>query len=129
MADVPVTSPAPKASPYDEARAIICDQLWPQAFFAKMSSLGIDPRTPEEAQQILLMANRVRALDGIQSTKAATDRTSWLAAVNQQLEADLQAAGVLDAPQLKLAAEELAQNPVLRDAALLLHDALSQTAA
>lgn len=77
----------------EQAYATVVSQLAAPYFFEKLSSHGIAPTTEKEAEEMWSVAQKLHVLYTAEQEKTAAARHSGLAAVNQQLDGVLAAAG------------------------------------
>ena len=115
----------------DAAYATIVSQLAAPYFFEKLSAAGIAPQTEQEAAEMWAAAHKLHVLYTAEQDKTAAAQVGELAAVNQQLDAALAAAGLkaASAPAAEKAAafydvaNLAAEQPEIADAVLTLQAA------
>lgn len=78
----------------EQAYATVVSQLAAPYFFEKLSAAGIAPTTEKEAEELWAVAHKLHVLYTAEQEKTAAARHNGLAAVNQQLDAVLAAAGL-----------------------------------
>ena len=129
--------------PFDDAYAAVHTQLYVPAFFTKLAEdYGISPETEEEAQELLLMAGKLRtAAQQVGAEDGTVKEASLLSAANQYLDAELQVSGLenpapagtaevqADDQLVKTAATELSLHPEVVQSILSLHAGVAAEAA
>lgn len=78
----------------EQAYNTIVSELAAPYFFEKLAAHGIAPRSEGEAREMWSAANKLHVLYTAEQEKAAAASASGLAAVNQQLDLALSAAGL-----------------------------------
>lgn len=112
---------------YDGASALLLDQVFAPVFFQKLAQdYGIAPANEQEAVKYLQLADKLRYMDEIETAKSAQSRSSLLDQAHSKIDHALGLQPQSQDPAIKQAATYFAQSPVLRDAALLYQDAISQ---
>ena len=128
--------------PFDDAYAAVHTQLYAPAFFTKLAEdYGISPETEEEAQELLLMASKLRsATTQVGAADGTVKEASLLSAANQYLDAELAAVGAdnpapagtaavqADDQLIKTAATELSLHPDVVQSILSLHAGVAASA-
>jgi hypothetical protein len=110
----------------DEGFATLVNELAAPYFFEKLSAYGIVPQNDEEVSEMWKAAHKLYVLYSAEQQKAAAVQTSKLASVNQQLDAALDAAGLVGSEKVAAfnqAAAIAAQQPNVADAVLKMHAA------
>jgi hypothetical protein len=108
----------------EESYNVLVAQVHAPVFFEKLARVyGINPQTPDEARELLLMAGQLRNAHEQESVKAASANTNFLAQARNDLNKTLYSRGYAplgdqDA-SVKTAAAQAAQNPLLKEAALV----------
>lgn len=110
----------------EQAYATIVTELAAPHFFEKLASVGIQPRSEQEAAELWSAGQKLHVLYTAEQEKTAAAQVSGLTAVNQQLSAALAAAGL--APAEKVAsfadtASAAAEQPEIANAVLTLQAA------
>jgi hypothetical protein len=78
----------------EQAYATVVSQLAAPYFFEKLAANGIAASTEKEAEELWSVASKLHVLYTAEQEKTAAARHNGLAAVNQQLDAVLAAAGI-----------------------------------
>lgn len=81
----------------EQAYNTIVSELAAPYFFEKLAASGVAPRSGQEAADMWSAAQKLHVLYTAEQEKAAAASASGLAAVNQELDAMLAAAGMSDA--------------------------------
>jgi hypothetical protein len=115
----------------EEAYNVLVAQVHAPVFFNKLASVyGIAPQTQEEARELLLMAGQLRNAHEQEGTKQASARGSYFAEARRDLNTVLANNGfqplVDDDSTVKRAAAEAAQNPLIKEAAVVFSNYLAQ---
>lgn len=111
---------------YDKAAAVLLENVFAPVYFQKLASYGFMPSSREEAARFLQLADKVRVKDEMDGAKRASATGGLVECANRMLDEALGAQPGADDPAVKHAAAAYAQDPVLRDAALLYQDAINQ---
>lgn len=121
---------------YQTSYAQIVDKVWGPVFFRKLASdYGVTPQTEEQAQKLVMMAERLRHAHSLEQQKQASASTSLLDRAATSLNSLLEDNGVpvhdteVQNATKQAAANLLASDPTLKNAALLYQDFLAQSLA
>ena len=125
------TNEQKKLSP-EEAYNVLISQTFAPTFFQKLSSVyNITPANEQEAKDMLLTAGMLRNAQEANNTKEAADRTNFYSQAKDDLAQTLgyQTYGQpnVDMAVIKQAATQAAQNPLIKEAALVFADHLAQS--
>lgn len=83
---------------YDQAYNVLYQRVHAPAFFNKLASHGIKPKSAAEAQEMLVAAGKLRTLwDAEQAEKAAAE-TNQLTKLSSRLDSVLASKGLSQAP-------------------------------
>jgi hypothetical protein len=116
---------APPALPsYDEAYNLILQDVWGSQFATKLASYGCGPATPEEFQEAVLLARRLKAAEEQQQQKEAASGQGLFRQANQALDGVYRDYGVVETSAIKEAGWELARTrPDLYNAVIAVRQA------
>jgi hypothetical protein len=116
----------------EQSYNVLVSQVHAPVFFNKLASVyGIKPQTPEEAQELLVMAGKLRNAHEIETTKQASTSTNYLTQAQRDLDIALGQAGVPSVSEelaTKRAAAEAAKNPLIQEAAVVFSNYMAQAA-
>jgi hypothetical protein len=111
----------------EQAYATVVSQLAAPYFFEKLAAHGIAPGTEKEAEEMWSAAQKLHVLYTAEQEKTAAARHNGLAAVNQQLDEVLAAAGFSGAGEKKATFRDVAgiaaEQPEIANAILTLQAA------
>lgn len=123
----------PTATEVDQAFGTILDRVDADAFFSKLASYGIEPRSQEEARELMGLGFKLTAVQDVLEKQSQAGQMSKLASLNASLDQVLREAGIA-APNtqlvdagVKAAAAAYLQDPAVYAAARTIK--LAQTAA
>lgn len=122
--------PETQLSP-EESYNVLVAQVHAPVFFNKLASVyGVVPQTPDEARELLLIAGQLRNAHEQDQTKQASQRGNFFAEARRDLNTVLDNQGfrplVDDDVAVKRAAAEAAQNPLIKEAAIIFSNHLAQ---
>lgn len=127
---MPSQTPAPQQVTPDQAYDIIVAQVHAPIFFNKLASVyGIVPNTPQDTQELLNLASRLRNAHEAEQVKSAGARSNVLAEACHDIGAVLNEHGYPAPPSnhYQQHATAVASNPLMKEAALVFRNWLSQT--
>lgn len=115
----------------EDAYNVLVAQVHAPVFFEKLARVyGIEPRTPDEAREYLLMAGQLRNAHEQETVKQASANAGLLGEARRDLNRVLAQHGYeplgVEDPNVKQAAAAAAQNPLLQEAALVFANFMSQ---
>lgn len=117
----------PETLNYDQAAAVIMDNVFAPTFFQKLAEYGVAPADQQEAIRLIELADKLRYEDEVGHAKTAAEKRSLVELAHQDLDTKLGLARVPTFnPAVKQAAVSLATNQAIRDAALLYQDAVTR---
>ena len=109
----------------EQAQQVLAETVHAPVFFNKLAEdYGIVPQNEQEALQLLDLSNKLRVAQSQEQTKSASQRNEFLDAAG----AELDRAVYGEAPQtdsVGQAAHEMSHDPILKEAALTLQDAVA----
>jgi hypothetical protein len=108
----------------DDAYNVLVSQVHAPVFFEKLARVyGVQPQSPDEARELLLIAGQLRNADDQQAVKQASQRENFYASARQDLSRAMAANGLApiqhDGLAVKQAAQQAAQNPLIEEAAMV----------
>lgn len=121
--------PATQPLNVNDAHDVLVAAVHAPVFFEKLASVyGIQPNGPDEARDMLTMAAQLRNAHEQQTVKQASATTSFLSEAKRDLNHVLNQQGFQpiggQVDQTKQAAKAAAQNPLIKEAALVFYNAL-----
>lgn len=87
------TPAAPSTFDPDIAYAVVHQRVYVPAFFEKLVAYGIKPQTREDAEQLLVMAAKLRSMHDAAQEKAAAAKVGLLQQAHTALDAELEKMG------------------------------------
>lgn len=120
---------------YQDSHQTLVREVYAPVFFNKLAQdWGIAPQSEKEALDLLALSGELEQLEQISNSKTANTQAEFISSARQRLGGLLKSAGIdsvstgYSDAEIKEAAHTVAQNPQIRDAALLFQDAMAQLA-
>lgn len=115
----------------EDAYNVLVAQVHAPVFFNKLASVyNIRPNNPDEARELLLIAGQLRNAEDQKQAKQANDRVGFYAEARKDLQTAMSNHGFAplqdEDASVKRAAAEAAQNPLVKEAAVVFSQYMAQ---